>query len=349
MHHYQPGLLALLGSGETATAGSRTLQALFANRASPRPPRIAVLETPAGFEYNAGQVAGQVADFIRARVQHLHGQVVTVPARRKNSPFSPDDPALMAPLTHADLIFMGPGSPTYTVTHLSGTLAWHTLMARYLHGASLMFASAATLAISAYALPVYEIFKAGHDAHWVAGLNLLAAFGLSLVVIPHWNNTQGGADVDTRRCFMGLPRFAELLNALPPGQTIVGIDEHTALFIDPARGACRVMGAGSVTVMREGETHIFPDTAQFPLALMGDWRIPRHVDVPAGVAQAIAAAEAQPAPQPMPAEVQTLIAQREAARQSKNWPQADALRQRLAALGWHVKDTPAGPEATPTG
>lgn len=348
MHHYHPGQIALLGSGETATAGSRTLQTLFSTWREARPPHIAVLETPAGFEYNAAQVAGQVADFIRVRVNHLRGQVTSVAARRKNSPFSPDDPALIAPLNTADLIFMGPGSPTYTVTHLSGTLAWHTLMARYLHGASLMFASAATLAISAYALPVYEIFKAGHDAHWVAGLNLLAAFGLSLVVVPHWNNTQGGAEVDTRRCFMGLPRFAELLNALPPGQTVVGIDEHTALFIDPTQGECRVMGVGAVTVMREGDTHTFPDGARFPLAVMGDWRIPRHVEVPTDVASAIAAA-ATPAPRPIPAEVHALAAQREAARQAKNWAQADALRQHLTALGWQVKDTPAGPEVTPIG
>ncbi len=346
MHHYQPGQIALLGSGETATAGSRTLQALFSTWREAHPPHIAVLETPAGFEYNAAQVAGQVADFIRARVSHLRGQVTSVAARRKNSPFSPDDPAIIAPLNQADLIFMGPGSPTYTVNHLSGTLAWHTLMARYLHGASLMCASAATLAISAYALPVYEIFKAGHDAHWAAGLNLLAPFGLALVVVPHWNNTQGGAEVDTRRCFMGLPRFAELLNALPPGQTVVGIDEHTALFIDPTQGLCRVMGVGGVTVMREGETHLFPDGAHFPLAVMGDWRIPRHVEVPTEVKAAIARAAAPPA---IPAEAHALAAQREAARQAKNWPLADSLRHQRTALGWAVKDTPAGPELAPLG
>ena len=48
-------------------------------------------------------------------------------------------------------------------------------------------------------LPVYEIFKAGSDLYWADGLNVLGAFGLELAIVPHWNNTDGGADVDAEQ------------------------------------------------------------------------------------------------------------------------------------------------------
>jgi cysteinyl-tRNA synthetase len=46
----------------------------------------------------------------------------------------------------------------------------------------------------------------------------------------------------------------------------------------------------------------------------------------------------------IPAEVQGLMAQREAARRQKNFKEADALRERIAQLGYEVIDTPQGPK-----
>lgn len=47
----------------------------------------------------------------------------------------------------------------------------------------------------------------------------------------------------------------------------------------------------------------------------------------------------------IPAEVQGLMAQREAARRQKNFQEADALRERIARLGYEVIDTLHGPKA----
>ena len=109
----------------------------------------------------------------------------------------------LAPLMDSNLIFMGPGSPSYTVRQLQGSLAWDLIRARHRLGAALALASAATVAMGAWAIPVYEIFKVGEDPHWKPGLDLLGDFGLHCVVVPHWNNTEGGQDVDTGRCFIG--------------------------------------------------------------------------------------------------------------------------------------------------
>ncbi len=40
----------------------------------------------------------------------------------------------------------------------------------------------------------------------------------------------------------------------------------------------------------------------------------------------------------------SLLEQRQAARLSKNWPEADRVRQELAGMGWVIQDTPQGPK-----
>ncbi len=45
-----------------------------------------------------------------------------------------------------------------------------------------------------------------------------------------------------------------------------------------------------------------------------------------------------------PAEALALLAQRQAARQAKNWPESDRIRNELAAQGWIIQDTPQGPK-----
>jgi len=48
-------------------------------------------------------------------------------------------------------------------------------------------------------------------------------------------------------------------------------------------------------------------------------------------------------PEPEP-EVRALVAERQRAREARDWARADALRDRLRTAGWLVRDTPAGPE-----
>ena len=49
----------------------------------------------------------------------------------------------------------------------------------------------------------------------------------------------------------------------------------------------------------------------------------------------------------IPAEVEALLQERQRARESKNWPQSDQIRDRLAELGWNVKDSKDGQKLTP--
>ncbi|MER3457963.1 MAG: cysteinyl-tRNA synthetase, partial [Chloroflexota bacterium] len=185
------GPVVLFGSGETSPRGRQIWEAIARRLSAPL--RVAILETPAGFELNSARVAGRIADFLQVRLQNYRPHITVVPARKRGTPFSPDDPVITAPILDANVIFLGPGSPTYAVRQLRDSLAWQRVMACHRLGSALVLASAAVIAISALALPVYEIYKVGEDPHWRPGLDFFAPYGLSLVFISHWNNAEGGA------------------------------------------------------------------------------------------------------------------------------------------------------------
>ena len=370
-----PGPIILFGSGETSPSGRKVFD--YAIKQLPPSPRIALLETPAGFELNSDWVIRRVADFIQVNLQNHHPRVTIIPARKRGTQFSPDEPLVVDPLLEADLIFMGPGSPTYAVRQLRDSLAWNMLIARHRLGAALVLASAATIALSACTLPVYEIFKVGEDLHWKEGLNFFGLYGLNLVFIPHWNNQEGGANLDTSRCFMGKLRFAQLMEMLPRDTTVVGLDEKTALYIDPCAGKCQVIGIGSVTILHMGHAHHslqptphldgtgLPEIAVqrashihqyhnkefFSLDELGPFRTYQpEAGLPADIwQQALQVQESLASPQLLqpPDDVLYLVQQRELARQQKDWAASDALRQQIAASGWQVMDTKDGPRFSP--
>jgi hypothetical protein len=201
---------------------------------------------------------------------------------------------------------------------------------------------------------------------------------LPLVFIPHWNNQEGGEELDTSRCFMGQQRFARLMEMLPAGLTVLGIDEKTALIMDLERGTCRVAGLGGVTLIHTGHAHAelepeadlagtgLPELAEirddhvhvyhtgqtFPLSECCPLNPPEPgMGVPEPVWQEAfrrrqalqISRSAGPSARQAPPEVLALVEARQAARQSKDWSAADEIRQQIAALGWQVKDTPDGP------
>ena len=74
----QPGIVVLFGSGETSASGQKAFDWLF--RHLKQPLRVAVLETPAGFELNSDRVAGRIGDFLCDRLQNYRPEVTLVPA-----------------------------------------------------------------------------------------------------------------------------------------------------------------------------------------------------------------------------------------------------------------------------
>ena len=150
-------------------------------------------------------------------------------------------------------MFAGPGSPTYALRHWRGTLVPGLLAEKLSHGGVLTFASAAALTLGRVTVPVYEVYKVGEAPAWVPGLDLLSAVGLTVALIPHYDNAEGGTH-DTRFCYLGEERLALLERDLPDGAFVLGVDEHTALHLDLDERRAEVVGHGGVTVRAQGRS-----------------------------------------------------------------------------------------------
>jgi len=339
---FTPGPIALFGSGETAPSGQKIFDFLF--KLMPDSPRVSIVETPAGFELNSEQVAGNVAGFIKDHLQNYKPDIKLIPARKKDSLYSPDDPEIAQPILESDMIFMGPGSPSYAVRQLQESLTWEYLLARHRQGAGLALSSATTIAISSAALPVYEIYKVGEDLHWKPGLDFFLPYQLPLVFIPHWNNQDGGKGLDTSRCYMGKSRFNELRKMLPKDQVVVGIDEHTGLIFDFESECLHVIGLGTVTFLTGDKEQVICTGCSIDLSDLGEFKLCDPMDgiseeswYKAVEVQTLAKTAVLP-----PDEIINLAEKREAARRANDWDAADEIRRKMESQGWSILDNPEG-------
>ncbi len=247
------GLIAIMGSGETTDSMVRVHRYLL-QKLHP-PVKTVFLDTPAGFQMNADDLYEKSQEYFAKRL----GQSMEHVAYKSSSHISPfeAEKAYQA-LRRADYIFVGPGSPTYALKNWVGTPIPQIIFERVMSGSVFIAASAAALTLGRFTLPVYEIYKVGEELHWVEGMDLLGRFSLNMIVIPHWNNAEGGTH-DTRYCYMGEPRFLQLEEMLPEEIPILGIDEHTACIVDFEEEKLLIQGIGGVTLRRRDSQKIFND------------------------------------------------------------------------------------------
>jgi cyanophycinase-like exopeptidase len=335
------GKLVLFGSGESLPMGGQVIRRLAEECGSGVV--LAMLETPAGFQPNSERVLGEVADFYQSRIRHLHPTIARIPARKRETEYSPDRAEIVRPIAQADILFLGAGSPTYAVRQLKGSLAWQYVMGAWQRGATLVMASAAAIAAGAKALPVYEIFKVGEDLHWEDGLDVVGPFGLPLVVVPHWNNSDGGAELDTSRCFMGEARFRSLRTMLPESSLILGIDENTVVEIDLARDTCRVGGAGKMTVLSRLVERTVTTGEECALSALGNWAMPAlPFNISNDIWQEVQQAKEMPEAEVIPPGLIQLLHERNLRRAANDFTRADELRLQIEGEGWEVTDTKEG-------
>ena len=262
-----PRLLVIMGSGETAPTMVTPHRDIVA-RFGATPPKAVLLDTPYGFQENAAEVSQRAVEYFAQRVQlaievaGFPGPLAADPRERSDQP----TPATLARLRTADLVFSGPGSPTYALSTWQGSSVPEAISDKLAHGGVAIFASAAAVTVGRFSLPVYEIYKVGHPIHWLDGLDLLSplGFGPHCVVVPHFDNAEGGTH-DTRFCYMGERRLAVMEELLPPDAWVLGVDEHTALVFDLDAGDATVTGRGVVTVRRRGVAERFPAGTRMPM------------------------------------------------------------------------------------
>jgi cyanophycinase-like exopeptidase len=256
------GKLVLMGSGELTATMVEVHKTLLSQLGDH--PQAVFIDTPAGFQLNVDEISRRAVEYFRLRVQHP----LTIASYKSKAVTSLyEAKQAFNALRRADYVLIGPGSPTYAVNQLQDTPIPEILVRRVEDGGCLVAASAAALTVGRFTLPVYEIYKVGRELHWIEGMNILKPFGFDVVVVPHWNNAEGGTH-DTRYCFMGEPRFRRLEEQLPEDVLVVGLDEHTACIIDLELGRAEVKGLGRVVLRRgDRQTH-FEKGDRFPIELL---------------------------------------------------------------------------------
>jgi hypothetical protein len=176
---------------------------------------------------------------------------------------------------------------------------------------------------------------------------------------------------------MGESRFASLLKMLPENSIVIGIDEQTALVIEPDEEICHVIGKGGVTLLHPelqqmdtkrspGTDLMKPSSANsaypplgnhyhagetFSLREIGLF----HANKPEAIIPHKVWQEAlkvhekddegdNERGESPPGAIIKLVNARENARIRNDWKTADKLRDNIAKLGWEVVDTIEGPQ-----
>lgn len=252
------GTLALLGSGELAPSMVAVHRALLARLVEPR---AVFIDATYGFQENADELSHKAVEYFDAS---LRTQLAVASCRRAAALTAGQRGRFLELLAWGTYLFAGPGSPSYGLAQLRTAGADGVLRARLIEGATVVLASAAALTAGAFTIPVYEIYKVGEDPRWLTGLDLLAGFGVSAAVVPHYDNREGGTH-DTRFCYVGARRLAALEEQLPEGVGILGIDEHTAVVLSGAAGTVEVLGKGRLVIRRHGIEEEIPAPATLSL------------------------------------------------------------------------------------
>jgi hypothetical protein len=258
-----PALLTIMGSGETTATMVPVHRAVFER--FPGRPLLAVLDTPYGFQENADELTARALDYFRTSLPMAEIEVASL---RSVSTPAPARERALDTLRRAQVIFSGPGSPSYALRVWARTPVPSILAGKITRGGALTIASAASITLGRFSLPVYEIYKVGADPHWLDGLDILGAAGIPAVVVPHWDNAEGGTH-DTSRCWMGARRFEQLCSRLPAGIAVLGVDEHTACLLDLADGRLTAAGKGTVTLILGTDSTVLTPGDSVPLAFLG--------------------------------------------------------------------------------
>jgi hypothetical protein len=269
-------ILAIIGSGETSPTMVTVHRDLVSRLGLARPQAV-MLATPYAFQENAADVS--------ARAQRYFADSVGLPVRvaagtspRADDAVAPpliggdeeDEARQAAAIRAADWVFAGPGSPTYALAHWQAGPVAAGLRDRVLAGDGLtVLASAAAATAGRFTLPVYEIYKAGGAPRWTAGLDLLGPLGLTVAVIPHYDNAEGGR-YDTRHCYLGERRLAGMERDLAEDAAVLGVDEHTAVLIDLRTGDVDIRGRGGMTIRRSGDSLVLAAGTSLTVAELRD-------------------------------------------------------------------------------
>jgi cyanophycinase len=236
-------ILGLLGSGEFLPWAGEVDRALL-DRARTGDGRVLVLPTASAPE--GEEVFGRWAAMGLAHYQEMGVTAELVPIRTREDA---QDPANVARLTEASLVFFSGGNPAYLSATLAGTAFWAAVLAGLDRGLAYGGCSAGVQCLGERALDA-GVRPFGPEV-WKPGLGLFRGVSFG----PHWDVLE--------RYVPGLEAF--ILGSVPTGELLLAIDEATAVVGDGERW--EVMGSGAAHVWRDDGWTDHPPGRRFTLTL----------------------------------------------------------------------------------
>ena len=236
-------VLGLLGSGEFEPWSAEVDRWLL-GRSRTGGERVLVLPTASAPE--GDEVFGRWASMGLAHYDGLGIAAEVVPIRTREDA---EDPAHVARLTTASMVFFSGGNPAYLSATLAGTAFWAALRAAMDGGLAYGGCSAGIACLGDRAID--SSTRSVEQEAWMPGLGLFHQVWFG----PHWDALD--------RYVPGLTRFIEA--SVPPDDLLVAIDERTALVGDGLDW--EVLGAASAHARTRGGWAHHPAGSRFTLAL----------------------------------------------------------------------------------
>ena len=322
----KPRIITLFGSGETSPHMAKLYRNLINNPDSKSNNNF-LLDTPFGFQENHNILSNKIIKYFQEKV-NLKIETINFPDENSY------DENIKKNIINSDFIFSGPGSPTYALKIWNIYGINSLLESKIKNGGILAFSSAAALTFGSYVIPVYEIYKVGETPRLIPGLDLLSFLEKKTIVVPHFNNKEGG-DHDTSHCFIGKKRFDNLIKN--KDVLMIGIEEHTSITFDLNDSSIRVDGKGKVLLkslkgvieINNGET-------------MGINKINSEY-VPLEEAKEILETETdEKKDEKVNVDIDLLINFRNKARLKKDWDLSDQVRDILISNNIEIEDNSDG-------
>ncbi len=213
-----PGLIALVGGNEFRTECRPMDQKILARLGAK--PRVVILPTAAAHE-NPGLAAGNGILHFRLLGARADAAMVVDSATAA-------DPRWLGLIQNADLVYFAGGDPLYLLRTLRHSPTWKTALEVWKSGRILAGSSAGAMILGG------QMWGPGQG--WLEGLGLVPGFA----ILPHHGRLAESWNVE------------EMRSSLPPGVTLIGIDEATGLLGPP----WEVIGAERIAVYSR-------DTPQF--------------------------------------------------------------------------------------
>lgn len=243
------GVVALLGSGEYTAAMNDPDRRLIEYLGGPAQVRAALIPAASALEPGMPQRWNSMG------VNHFAGLGVSATPLDLCQRDDAHDAQIVHVLQRAHLVYFSGGNPDYLVETMHDTPAWAAIEQRASAGAVVAGCSAGAMMLGQVYLSIRAL-RRGEPPQWLHGLGLARG----LAILPHF---------DRSRLMMDEQRFTQVLQAVPSGVTLVGIDEDTMLVRLPDahnHWSWSVLGRQSVTVFVGQQRHVYHAGQHVPLA-----------------------------------------------------------------------------------